>query len=218
MRSGATFLCLVLCLIGFSQQLEQGSYDLLLNPDHPNWQQETPDSFDVKITSSKGAFIIKVVAEWAPIGATRFYHLVNNGFFDDSRFFRVRSGFIAQFGIPGDPEVTSKWVDRELLDDPVKQSNLRGFVAYAMTGPNTRTTQLYVNLQDNSRLDEQGFAPFGKVISGMDIVDRLYAEYGESAGGGMRLGKQQQMLTLGNAHLDANFPLLDKLIKAEIVE
>ncbi|MEP1097357.1 MAG: peptidylprolyl isomerase [Cyclobacteriaceae bacterium] len=217
MRVAFFFICLFLLTASFAQQAIT-SKELLLAPDDQAWQEKAPDEFEVRITSTKGDFVIKVKTEWAPIGATRFYHLVNNGFFDDSRFFRVKKGFIAQFGIPGNPEVTANWVNQELQDDPVVQSNLRGFLAYAMTGPNTRTTQIYINLQDNARLDEQGFAPFGEVIEGMDIVDALYSEYDESAGGGMRLGKQQQMLTQGNAHLDKNFPKLDKLIKAEIVE
>ncbi len=218
MRSGATFFVLFSALIAFSQHTNKIPDDLLLDPDHLAWQQQAQDSFKVKITTTQGDFVIKVITEWAPIGATRFYHLVKNGFFDDSRFFRVRAGFIAQFGIPGDPDVTSRWRSNEMKDDPVIQSNLRGFLAYAMTGPDTRTTQIYINLQDNERLDAQGFAPFGQVIVGMQVVDQLYAEYGERAGGGMRLGKQEKMLTLGNAHLDKDFPLLDKLIKAEIVE
>ncbi|MEP5612851.1 MAG: peptidylprolyl isomerase [Cyclobacteriaceae bacterium] len=217
MKFAFSLLLISLLNIGYAQQTKTPEY-LLFNPKDSAWQDQAPDEFRVRITSTRGKFVIKVTTKLAPIGATRFYHLVENGFFDDSRFFRVKDGFIAQFGIPGNPEVTEKWVDRELKDDPVRQSNLRGFLAYAMTGPNTRTTQIYINLMDNIRLDSGGFAPFGEVIKGMEVVDALYSGYDESAGGGMRLGKQQKMLTLGNEHLDANFPKLDKLIEAEILE
>lgn len=213
------FILLSLSLLSAScAQQAKTSKELLLDPEDQAWQEKAPKEFKVRISSTKGNFVVKITTAWAPTGATRFYHLVKNDFFDDSRFFRVKEEFIAQFGIPGNPQITEKWVDRELKDDPVKQSNLRGFLAYAMTGPDTRTTQIYINLKDNSRLDAGGFAPFGEVIEGMEIVDALYSEYDESAGGGMRLGKQQKMLTLGNTHLDANFPKLDKLIKAEILE
>ena len=147
--------------------------------------------------------------------------MLNNlrtGFFDDSRFFRVRAGFIAQFGIPGDPTVTALWKDLTMPDDTVRQSNTRGAVAYAMTGPDTRTTQLYINYGDNARLDAEGFAPIGRVVEGMDVVDQLYAGYDEEAGGGMRGGKQDKMLEGGNAHLDEHFPLLDKLRRATMVK
>lgn len=189
-----------------------------MSPDHPAWNENVPDTFQVAFSTTKGEFIIETITAWSPIGAKRFYHLVKNGFFDDSRFFRIRAGFIAQFGIPGDPKITKHWATRSMKDDPVKQSNKRGYVSYAMTGPDTRTTQIYINYIDNSRLDSQGFSPFGKVTQGMDIIDQLYSEYDESAGGGMRLGKQQKMLELGNEHLDRNFPKLDRLIKAIIIE
>jgi cyclophilin family peptidyl-prolyl cis-trans isomerase len=146
----------------------------------------------------------------------RFYNLVAAGFFDDSRFFRVRAGYIVQFGIPGDPAIAAVWRNVTIKDDSASQSNLRGTVAYAMTGPNTRTTQLYINLGDNSRLDSQGFAPIGRVISGMDVADRLYSGYGEDAGGGMRGGNQGKIFEGGNAYLDRVFPKLDKLLRARI--
>lgn len=171
----------------------------------------------VRIETSRGAFVMEVNREWAPRGADRFLELVRSKFFDDSRFFRVRAKYIAQFGIAGDPAVTRKWEGREFPDDPVRTSNVRGTFAFAMTGPNQRNTQVYINLVDNTQLDAQGFSPIGRVVEGMDVVDQLYAGYGEDAGGGLRLGKQQDMLTKGNAHLDAHFPKLDKLISAKIV-
>ena len=154
--------------------------------------------------------------EWAPLGADRFFNLVRAGFYDDSRFFRVRAGYIAQFGIAGDPEVATVWRDRAIEDDPVRETNKRSRIAYAMTGPDTRTTQLYINLADNTHLDDQGFAPIGEVIEGLEVVERLYAGYDEGAGGGMRGGKQGKIFSAGNAHLDREFPKLSKLERAVI--
>ena len=169
----------------------------------------------VRIETSRGAFVLEVNRRWAPRGAERFLELVKSRFFDDSRFFRVREKYIAQFGIAGDPAATRKWIGREFPDDSVRTSNVRGTFAFAMTGPNQRDTQVYINLVDNTQLDAQGFSPVGRVVEGMDVVDRLYSGYGEDAGGGLRLGKQQKMLEEGNAHLDASFPKLDKLISAK---
>jgi peptidyl-prolyl cis-trans isomerase A (cyclophilin A) len=171
----------------------------------------------VRIETSKGAFILEVNRAWAPRGADRFLELVRARFFDDSRFFRVREKNIAQFGIAGDPAMTRAWKDRYFPDDSVRTSNVRGTFAFAMTGPNLRNTQVYINLVDNRQLDAQGFSPVGRVVEGMDVVDRIYSGYGEDAGGGLRLGKQDRMLNEGNRHLDADFPKLDKLVRAEIL-
>lgn len=171
----------------------------------------------VRIETSKGSFVLEVNRAWAPRGADRFLDLVRSRFFDDSRFFRVREKYIAQFGIAGDPAVTRKWKDRYFQDDSVRTSNVRGTFAFAMTGPNLRNTQIYINLIDNPQLDAQGFSPVGRVVEGMDVVDRIYSGYGEDAGGGLRLGKQDRMLNEGNAHLDKDFPKLDKLIFARVV-
>ncbi len=190
--------------------------EALMDPEHAIWLESAPPLFEVKFETSKGDFIVEVHRDWAPIGTDRFYNLVRTGFYDDSRFYRVRAGFIVQFGLPGDPAVTTVWKDRAMPDDPVVESNEKGFVAYAMTGPNTRTTQLYINLDDNTRLDDQGFAPIGRIVEGMAVVEQLYAEYDESAGGGMRGGNQGKILAEGNAHLDAEFPNLDKLNRALI--
>lgn len=191
---------------------------ILLNPEHLEWQKQAPTIFQVEFQTSKGDFIIEAHREWAPHGVDRFYNLVRNGFFDDSRFFRVRADFIAQFGIPGDPEIAAVWRNHTIPDDSVRQSNMRGFVSYAMTGPDTRTTQFYINLIDNLRLNVQGFSPFGEVIAGMEIVDVLYSGYGEEAGGGMRGGKQDKMFAGGNSYLDREFPKLDRLIRARILQ
>jgi homoserine O-acetyltransferase len=191
--------------------------EALLDPDHQIWNTSAPDVFRARFETTKGAFVIEARRDWAPYGVDRFYHLVQTGFFDDSRFFRVRAGFIAQFGIPGDPTVAAAWRHEAIPDDSVRQSNTRGFVAFAMTGPDTRTTQLYINYGDNSRLDTEGFAPIGRVIEGMDVVDQLYAEYDEDAGGGMRGGNQGKIFRGGNSPLDEAFPDLDRLMQANVV-
>jgi cyclophilin family peptidyl-prolyl cis-trans isomerase len=156
-------------------------------------------------------FVVEARRAWAPRGADRLYALARAGFFDDSRFFRVRAGFIVQFGIAGDPAVAGVWRAAAIPDDPVRRSNTRGAMSYAMTGPNTRTTQLFINLADNRRLDAEGFAPLGVVVEGMDVVERLYAGYGEAAGGGMRGGQQAPIFERGNAYLDRAYPRLDRL-------
>ena len=189
---------------------------ILLNPELDFWKEAAPAVFKARIQTTQGDFVIEAHRDWAPVGVDRFHNLVRAGFFDDSRFYRIRAGFIAQFGLPGNPQITQVWKDRTLPDDPVQQSNKRGFVAYAMTGPNTRTTQLYINTADNSRLDAEGFAPIGRVVEGMAVVDSLYSGYGENAGGGMRGGNQGKILQYGNAHLDKEFPKLDRLGKAFI--
>jgi cyclophilin family peptidyl-prolyl cis-trans isomerase len=176
-----------------------------------------PELFRVRFETSRGELVVEAHREWAPHGVDRFYALVASGFFDGSRFFRVVGGFIAQFGIAGDPAVMARWNARTIADDPVRQSNSRGTIAYAMTGPHTRSTQLYINLADNARLDGEGFAPIGRVSAGLDVVDRLYAGYGEGAGGGMRGGRQGKILAGGNDYLDAQFPRLDRLLRARLL-
>jgi len=190
----------------------------LLDPVQPPGRRQAPEVFRARCETSKGDFVVEIRRAWAPHGADRFFSLAAAGFFDDSRYFRVVAGFIAQFGIAGDPAVTAVWRDRTIPDDPVRQSNVRGTIAYAMTGPGTRSTQLYINLADNRRLDGQGFAPIGRVAGGMDAVDRLYAGYGEQSGGGMRGGRQEKLLAGGNAWLDAEFPKLDRLLRVRILE
>ena len=189
---------------------------LLLQPAAPYWSEPAPAAYSVSVETTKGTFAIAVDRALAPRGADRFYRLVRAGYFDDSRFFRVVPGFIVQFGIPGDPAISRVWKDRTIADDSVRASNVRGTIAFAMTGPDTRTTQLFISLVDNSRLDTQGFSPIGRVVSGMEVVDQLYGGYGESAGGGMRAGKQDRMMNEGNQHLDRDFPRLDRLLKARI--
>ena len=177
--------------------------------------EQAPASYQVKFDTSKGAFVVQVTRAWAPQGADRFYNLVKSGFYDDVRFFRVISGFMVQFGINGDPKVMAGWRDAPVKDDPVTQSNKRGYITFAMAGPNTRTSQVFINFVDNTNLDGMGFAPFGRVVSGIEVVDKLNAEYGEGAPRG-RGPDQGRMQREGNAYLAKEFQRLDFVKKATI--
>jgi peptidyl-prolyl cis-trans isomerase A (cyclophilin A) len=191
------------------------STEKLMNPSQLT--ETAPATYQVKFDTSKGAFIVEVTKEWAPIGADRLYNLVKNGFFDNCRFFRNIEGFMVQFGLSGDPKINKVWMTANIKDDPVKQSNKRGYITFATAGPNTRTTQVFINFNDrNSALDAQGFAPFGKVVKGMDIVDSLYNGYGE--GGPRGNGPDQNRVRMeGNAYLEKSFPKLDYIKTATIV-
>ena len=193
------------------------SHAALLRPEPAALTAHAPARFQVRLETNKGPILLTVHRDWAPIGADRFYYLVRNGFFDGERFFRVHADFIAQFGLNGDPAIIAAWKTRALDDDSVRTSNLRGTVAYAMTGPNTRTTQIYINLVDNPKLDAQGFAPFAEVTSGMDVVLQLYSGYGENSGGGVRAGKQGLIEAGGNAYLTREFPKLDYIKRATVI-
>ncbi|WP_034472600.1 peptidylprolyl isomerase [Afipia sp. P52-10] len=177
--------------------------------------EKAPAAYKVKFDTSKGPFVIQVNRDWAPNGADRFYNLVKNGFYDNVRFFRVVTGFMVQFGISGDPKLSAPWREARIPDDPVRQSNKRGYITFATAGPNTRTTQVFINFGNNTFLDSQGFAPFGQVISGMNVVDALNAEYGEGAprGRGPDQGRLQQE---GNAYLAKDFARMDFVRKATI--
>lgn len=169
-----------------------------------------PDVYRVKFETSKGDIVIQVNKAWAPLGAARFYTLVQQKYYDNARFFRVIQGFMVQFGLSGDPAATARWRNRQMHDDKVLHSNTRGMVTYAMAGPNTRTTQVFINYADNSRLDRDGFAPFGKVVEGMEVVDSLYSGYGESP-------DQGAITAQGNAYLAKSFPKLDYIKTAQIL-
>ena len=190
----------------------------LLRPDAPEAKVKAPERFKVRFTTSQGAFTITVVRAWAPLGADRFYHLVRGRFFEEARFFRVMSGFMCQFGIPADPAESALWKDATIPDDPVGESNTRGRVTYATAGRGTRTTQLFINYSNgNRRLDRQGFAPFGEVTEGMNVVDKLYSGYGEGAPSGSG-PDQKRIESQGNPYLQAEFPKLDYIQKTEILE
>jgi len=200
--------------LGLMTTLAPVSAGDLSNPASLN--EKAPATYKVKFDTSKGSFVVEVHRDWAPNGADRFYNLVKNGFYNDARFFRVISGFMVQFGINGNPQISKVWRDANIKDDPVKASNKRGMITFATAGPDTRTTQVFVNFGDNAGLDDQGFAPFGQVISGMEVVDALYAEYGEGApqGGGPDQGLVQSQ---GNAYIKKDFPKLDYIKTATIV-
>jgi peptidyl-prolyl cis-trans isomerase A (cyclophilin A) len=177
--------------------------------------EKAPPVYKVRFDTSKGAFVIEVHRDWAPNGADRFYNLVKNGFYDDTRFFRVVSGFMVQFGINGDPSIAGQWRGATIKDDPVKQSNKRGYITFATSGPDSRTSQVFINFADNSGLDRQGFSPFGQVTSGMTVVDALFSGYGEGAPSG-RGPDQSRIQREGNAYLKKEFPNLDFIKKATI--
>ena len=174
-------------------------------------KEQAPATYKVNFDTSAGPFVVEVTRAWAPLGADRFYNLVKNGFFDGGRFFRVISNFMVQFGINGDPAIQKAWgTATNLKDDPVTQSNKRGFITFATSGPNTRTTQVFINFRANAGLDKQGFAPFGQVISGMEVVDKLVSEYGEKPNAG------NAYLMQGNAYITKSFPNLDYIKSATI--
>jgi peptidyl-prolyl cis-trans isomerase A (cyclophilin A) len=175
-----------------------------------------PATYRARFETTAGTFVIEVHRDWAPHGADRFYELVKSGYYDGQRFFRVLSGFMAQFGIHGDPKVSAVWRGRNIPDDPVRQSNTRGMVTFATAGPNTRTTQVFINYANNGMLDGQGFAPFGQVVQGMEVVDHLFAGYGEGAPRG-RGPDQGRIQGEGNGYLQRDFPKLDSVKRATIV-
>jgi peptidyl-prolyl cis-trans isomerase A (cyclophilin A) len=179
--------------------------------------EQAPATFKANFDTSAGAFVIDVHRDWAPKGADRFYNLVKNGFFNECRFFRVVPNFMVQFGINGDPAVNRVWQKAQIQDDPVSQSNKRGMVTYAMAGPDTRTTQLFINFKDNTGLDGQGFAPFGRVVEGLGVVDSLYSGYGEGAPSGMG-PEQGRAQSEGNAYLKSSFPKLDFVKTARLAK
>jgi homoserine O-acetyltransferase len=212
MRTLLVFLC--------SAVLWSASLSALRDkPDGLALQEKTaPSAFRVRFETTKGPIVVEVHRDWAPHGADRFFELVTARYFDDNRFFRVVKGQWAQFGINGDPAVATRWRTRTIPDDPRTQSNVRGIVAFAFAEPNARTTQVYIALKDLSDpQDAQGFAPFGRVVFGMDAADALNSEYGESSGSGIRAGKQQPLFDGGNAYLDREFPRLDRLLHAVVM-
>jgi peptidyl-prolyl cis-trans isomerase A (cyclophilin A) len=169
-----------------------------------------PAEFKAQFSTTKGDFVVEVHRDWAPLGADRFYNLVKNGFFTNAAFFRVVPNFVVQFGLSANPEVNKVWEAARIKDDPVKQSNKKGFIVFATAGPNTRTTQLFINFADNGPLDAMGFAPFGEVVDGMNIVEQIYPGYGQRP-------DQQQITEQGDAYISKNFPMIDKIKVAKIL-
>jgi cyclophilin family peptidyl-prolyl cis-trans isomerase len=179
---------------------------------------QAPPRFIVQLETTKGNIVLECFRDWAPHGADRFYELVTSGYYDDAAIFRIRSKTWAQFGINGDPKVAQAWRAKTIPDDPFKEPNVRGTVAFAWALPNGRTTQVFINLRDNREThDKEPFVPFARVIEGMDVADTLFDEYGEAAGGGIRAGKQDPVFQGGNAYLRKNFPKLDYIKSARIV-
>ena len=182
-----------------------------MNLSDPNTMKaKAPDVFKAKITTTKGDVIIQVNRGWAPIGADRFYNLIRANFFKDASFFRVIPGFMVQFGIPARPDLAAVWERARLIDDRGLQSNKRGTITFATAGPNTRTTQLFINYGNNTFLDAQGFAPFGEVVEGMEVVDKIFSGYGETP-------NQGAIQAQGKAYLDKNFPNLDRIVSTTIM-
>jgi peptidyl-prolyl cis-trans isomerase A (cyclophilin A) len=198
--------CVLVIVLAVTAILQQGLVAQVTD-------EQAPATFRARFETSQGPFVIEGHREWAPRGADRFYTLVKTGFYDGARFFLVLNGFMAQFGLSGDPAVQSAWASANLMDEPVKQSNLRGFVTFAReSSPNTRYTMVFINYKDNSYLDADGFAPFGQVVTGMEIVDKLYSEYGRT-----NVPDQRRIKAEGNAYLNAEYPKLD-FIKTATIE
>ena len=187
----------------------------LLNP--ASLHATAPATFKAEFVTTKGNIVIEVHRDWAPLGADRFYNLVKNGFFTDVAFFRAISGFMVQFGISGNPKIAAAWDHANIKDDPVKGSNKRGMITYAMAGPNTRSTQFFINYGNNASLDSQGFAPFGEVVEGLDVVDKLYTGYGEMAEAGGRGPSVDKLSHEGKPYLDKSFPMIDSIKSARIL-
>ncbi len=198
-----------------AQAASKGSFDpALLHP--ATLRAKAPAEYEVKFVTTAGDFTIKVTRAWAPNGADRFYNLVRHHFYDGASFFRVLPGFMAQFGMSAYPEVSRAWAEANIKDDPVTQSNHRGYISFAMAGPNTRTTQVFINYGNNASLDKSGFSPFGMVTDGMKVVDKLYSGYGEGAPSGH--GPSQSMIgNRGRAYLEKGFPKLDSIKTATLV-
>lgn len=204
------------------QPANAGPHPALLDPSKAT--EQAPPVYKVKLETTKGDVVLELHRSWAPNGADRFYNLVKIGYLDDVAFFRAMKGFMVQFGMHGDPKVTAAWNAAMLQDDPVKESNVRGSITFAMRGPNTRTTQLFINLVDNNGkgerpvdLDKMSFAPFGKVVEGMEVIDALYTGYGEGAPRG-KGPDQRRITTEGNPYLRSDFPELDYIKKATLLD
>jgi homoserine O-acetyltransferase len=192
---------------------------LLLDPSHAEWTRPAPAVSHLRFETTKGVFVLELVRDHGPIGADRLYNLVRLGYYDDTRFHRVNANYIVQWGLHGEPAVNAAWKDRYLRDDPPRSMNTRGNFAFSYKGPgnpNTRNTQIYINLADNSRNNAEPFTVLGRVIEGMPVLDTLYSGYGENSGSGVRQGRQGPLETGGNLYMDREYPLLDRIIRATV--
>ncbi len=204
---------------GAQQRASGATKSLLLDPSNPEWKRPSPPVWYARFETSKGNFVVRCERAHAPNGSDRFYNLIRLGYYDDVRFHRVLPHYIVQWGLNGDPAVNAAWLNAQFEDDPKYGSNVRGTFAFARdTVPGTSNTQVYVNLRDNTRNDSNPFAVFGRVISGMEVLDSLYSGYGERSGSGVRQHRQGKIITGGNAYLDSEYPRLAHLVRAEIIE
>jgi peptidyl-prolyl cis-trans isomerase A (cyclophilin A) len=189
---------------------------LLLDPTRPTWSARAPATVTADVETSRGTFTLELSRDWAPRGVDRFYNLARAGYYDDSRFYRVIAGFIAQFGIAGDPAIARAWGQRRLAADPVREHNVRGTISFAQYKPTDRATNVFINLRDNPELDTLKFAPIGRVVSGMAVVDSLYAYYGEFPAADEPLGNPKRLARESNKYLDEKFPNLDHVIRVTV--
>ncbi len=190
---------------------------LLRDPSNIEWTKPAPPISHIRFETTKGVFVLELIREWGPIGADRLYNLARLGYYNDTRVHRVNKNYIAQFGLSGDPAVNAVWNDRFLADDPPHSNNVRGTFAFSFKAiPNTRSTQLYINLADNVRNNPEAFTVLGTVIEGMSVIDSLYSGYGENSGSGVRQGKQGPLATGGNVFVDREYPLLDRIRRVTV--
>ncbi|MBC7894182.1 MAG: peptidylprolyl isomerase, partial [Cytophagaceae bacterium] len=189
---------------------------LLLAPSRPFWATRAPDTVTADVETSRGTITLELVRAWAPNGVDRFYNLARAGYFDDSRFYRVVYGFVAQFGIAGDPVIARLWNQRKIRPDSVRTPNARGTISYAQYKPTDRTTNLFINLNDNLKLDTLGFAPIGRVVQGMDVADSLYARYSELPMSDPPMGDARRLYRESNKYMDAEYPKMDRIVKITI--
>ena len=191
---------------------------LLLDPANPEWRKPAPPVSHLRFETTKGVVVLELVRAWGPIGADRFYNLARLGYYDDTRFHRVNRNYIAQFGLHGNPAVNAAWKEAYINDDPPRSMNTRGTFAFAVNTakPNTRINQIYINLADNSRNNGEPFTILGRVVEGMTVLDSLYSGYGENSGAGVRQGRQGPLAEGGNAFVDREYPLLDRIRRVTV--
>jgi peptidyl-prolyl cis-trans isomerase A (cyclophilin A) len=211
-------LSLVFLIACGEERLDENSNLRLQNPllRVDKFNDESPENFSVSFQTTQGDFVIKVYKEWAPLGAARFYNLVKHGWYDGVRFHRVLENFMVGWGIHGDPYVNAVWKNELLIDDPVLKSNTKGAVSFAKGGANSRTVQVFINYKDNSSLDNRGFAPFGEVVDGMDVIGSLYSEYGDGPPRGEGV-YQAMAMAKGAEYFEEEFPNLDRIVRVSLV-